>query len=37
MIDKNNVLLNSYQDTEKPNSYGSICGFYKMPKKYYLQ
>ena len=32
MVDKNNVLLNLYQDTEKPNNYGSIRGLLQNAK-----
>ena len=33
MVDKNNILLNLYQDTEKTNSYGSIRGLLQNAKK----
>ena len=33
MVEKNKVLLSLYQDTEKPNSYDSICGLLQNAQK----
>ena len=33
MVDKNNILLNLYQDAEQPNSYGSIHGLLQNARK----